>query len=240
MVDMKSDSVKIVFSSREAFIEVEEAEDYSGPYSGKVFNVFYSGCSSPSVSSDVGNVQELQTNVPIDRTEILEFVDEKAASLRYEPSGSVTQEHSTVGSGWTRNGKKISFSEEKVGLLKVSYQTACDRWGFNFGNSSAPTALITFRCGSEVTSEQVEAPNTGGVSIKVVDACTGDPVPNASVTISNKTEVTDENGDVSISGLTEEEHSVMITANGYIDSDKDPLDNDSINVSFDEDEDEEG
>ncbi len=249
MADMEKDSVKVTFSkSKEAYVEADEVdkEEYSGSYPGKVFNVFYRGCNNVDVSSDVGNVRKLQTGVPIHKTELLEFVNEKEADLQYEPSGSVNQKYSTVGSNWSRNGRRIKFSEKKTGLLQLSYSTTCERWGFNFtfaeqfcNNGKPPAALIIFRCASEMDSEVVENwyCHKKDVSIKVVDACTGDPVPGASVTIGGKKEVADEDGNVTFADIAEGEKSVKITAEGYIDSDKDPLDNDSINVEYDEDED---
>jgi len=227
-------------------LDVDEVEDYSGYFPGKVFNVFYSGCTAVSVVSDVGQITKLEGNVPEEKEETLQFVYEKTKSLDFHPIGTVEEIYSSMDHSFSMDGRVVSFPVPVFGIVKVRYTTSADKYGFDFTaseklclNDKPPAALIVFQCSDQRSTKTVSNwyCNRKTITARIVDACTGDPVPNANITVDGVDKgQADESGLITLHDMVEGDHNIKITADGYVDSDADTLANDTFTVTYDADE----
>lgn len=219
-------------------INVTEDSDYSGVFQGKVFLV--TGSSQVTAKSDTGTISKMATGIPSTVQETLSFADAKEAMLQALPTGTVSVVYSSCGTP-AFDGKRVYFPGTKFGIVQVEYQTLSERWGFEFDfpyciGGNPPSAFVVFACGSASHSEVIENWHCSSqtVQIRVVNACTGDPVANASVMVDGSPAGdTDADGLLTLTGLTTGDHPVIITAAGYVPSDSDVLDNDNLAVSED-------
>ena len=222
-------------------IQLEDDQDYLGSYEGFYFKVI---ASSPDYQllHDFGDIKKIQK----DATEVIEetiaIPREKSAQLSSVPLDGVQVVWSNLPSNFTLNQDTISFPNLQIGSMKVKYTRKFDRYNFDFlasekQDGGPPQAVIVGTLGDDQDHLVYENMGYKGITIRIVDACTGDPVNQATVTVDGMNElVTDADGKVELNAKLGE-HSLFVTAEGYINSDEDSLDNDSFMVKEDEDED---
>lgn len=237
-------------------VNLEWDDEYEGVFTeGRYFKVYPSGV--PEVYADAGELKKISSDKRETKTEYVVFAESKEESLGDFPVNTPTV------LSWTGTGSptfardKVKFNEKKVGVLKLEYEVSFDRYHHKFTLSEKyqgePEKCViigkkVFYEGSpyeEVSMDHLvhTNPETGDrrdVTIKVVDACTGDPVPDATVEINNGmvfSGTTDENGEVVVSDLLiGEEYQIFTNANNYVASDQDTLDNDTFTVEEEESE----
>jgi hypothetical protein len=194
-----------------------------------------------------GEVRQLVRNVMYPMSEVLEFAFEKTAQLSHTPAGAVSYSWLGKSAGSPLfSGRDVRITQTGVYILKCEYVIAGNRVRL-FLNSSdmsgetemgvtvaavdsrgVATASVNYAVPEEVAPEEDLVP----VDIKVIDACTEEPIAGASVTVDGQLMgISDDNGLVScgmmLSGTT---HTLVITASGYLDSEADDLCNDTFTV----------
>ncbi len=198
--------------------------------------------------ASAGVVDKLATNVLYPMSETLVFALEKTAELSHVPSGVVSYK-------WLgRNGGNASFVGKTVRLgttaigvfvLQCDYFIAGDRVRLFLNEAAmgeeaemevtvaaADDRGVATAAVSYAIDDETEGGTLVPVDIQVVDACTGDPVAGASVTVDGQLMgTTDAEGVISCGMmLSGSEHTLVITATGYIDSEADTLCNDTFTV----------
>ena len=201
--------------------------------------VLHKGWTNYQVGSSAGNLNRVAANYqyPIVSEELI-FALEDEKTLQYEPYSNVTYSWlgSSPGVSVTFEGDKVKLSSRAVGKLICSYTTIGDRWklsGVTFDGDVVVVARpLPDGDGAYVDTDWETVTEEEGeklYDLKVIDYCTGDPVPGVAVTIAGQSYgVTDSDGVVYVGQLAAGSHSLVMTKDGYIPSASDKLNNDLI------------
>lgn len=191
-----------------------------------------------------GTLKKSGEKIPITITdEYVRFALAKEGTLNYEPEGTVTYEwygDSDNERPAYFNGRKVTTSEDVVGILKCSYVTLFDQLEVTYNGPNPADVLVVAVMGDAKDSLAIpftEGAGTREVIITVKDYCNGEIVPYAEITLSadgypSTIFNADINGDANLGELEIGKHyDIKITATGYTDSDLDALSNDGFTVS---------
>lgn len=196
------------------------------------------------LGSSFGTLSIANKNVLYDYSEDINFILEKEATLSFVPNAGVS--YSWIGNnGGTPLfvGKAVVIPSNIIGILRCSYQVMGDRLKL----SNADVGLdeynilcvvdyigdynislsVSFEVGDDPGSEEIR------LEVAVVDMCTGDVIPNASVIIDGL-----DSGVTNSDGIfypmptvnTGQTYDIKVTATGYQNSDADFLKNDSFTI----------
>jgi hypothetical protein len=203
--------------------------------------VLHRGWTNYQAGSSAGRLNRTKANYqyPINGEELI-FAMEDEKTLQYLPYSQVTWYWlgDSPGVSVTFDGDKVKLSSPAVGKLVCSYTTLGDQWKLDRVTFDGDVVVVARPLpdgdGAYVDTEWESAEEEEGEKLydmKVIDYCTGDPVPGVAVTIdSTSYGLTDDNGIVYIGKLTPGSHPLVMTKDGYIASASDKLNNDSIEV----------
>lgn len=136
----------------------------------------------------------------------------------------------------------VDLDEKLYGTLKVTYNPGpyAKEFIWNFGAYDYGTFYFYFYHTTDGRLDEyqltIEPPedttsSQKNITMKVIDHGTYTGISNASVYIDNNYEgKTDEDGYITIEGITTGDHELLVTADGYINTDEDVLANDSFHV----------
>jgi hypothetical protein len=181
-----------------------------------------------------GTWRQVTTRVPIEVEEDVEFDWSKEEQLYYLPDGAVTWEWlgTPVGRDPVFDGTFIRTSAEVLGILRCTYTTLVDQYGLK-SDEEIPIMVFAYQgvlrdfltvnfAGDGEDRKQYE--------VRVLDYCTGDPVPGATVYVNGVSYgQTANDGRVQVGTYTTgSENTLRIVKSGYLDSDNDSIRNDSF------------
>jgi len=198
------------------------------------------------VESLIGTLQYVGA-YDMDASEHVTFLYEKEKELSKFPSAIVSMEWELLKSPeepplLSANGKKISIPEKAFGTVNVSYVYKIHVWYLTVSKAQAEqkdsvsVPVLAMQSGGAADSVNVEyADDLGGdaqaYDFLVINDCTEDPVPGASFIFQGKDLVTGDDGRVYAGVLNHGTYQLgIIKATGYLDSDKDTLDNEKFTI----------
>jgi len=181
------------------------------------------------------------TGLPMVFKEEISFMMTLKATLRYLPDTAVSVKWIGTNAGTPSfDGRSVTIPEKAVGILECKYTTLWSRvkciptkavstlvCAFQDGGKDCVTFGVTFG----VTSG-VEAAGPASYELEVRDYCSGDTLAGVTVYFDGvNVGQTDSNGIIYLGNLLPgSSHSLRMTKTDYIDSDKDKLNNDLIEV----------
>ncbi len=203
-----------------------------------------------SLGSSLGVLTVANLNVLYDYTEDVTFVHSREGLLSFIPTGTVIYEWiGNDGGSPTFVNKGILLPTKIIGILRCTYTVLGDRLKLSDAElEDAPySVLCVANYGTDNTTATVnfdrgDVPSEVSLEISVIDMCTGDPIPDATVQVAGlPSGITDETGVYSPNSkvTTGESYGLVVSASGYTTSDVDFIKNDSFTVPFVKEETEE-
>ncbi len=204
------------------------------PVRDVAFCRLYPGGQAPSLWSNFGTVTTTGQDVD-SKTDIITLVDATEATLSSIPSGlfsAIWQGGHQGTTNWTRDNDKLTFSQPTTGILVCTYDTIYDVLQARCPQSASMliVAKKLTRKGSIVIDFN-QSNSLRPVMLTAKDACSKEILSNTSIWIDDKfIGVTNMVGQLDVGSLTVGTHDLRMKHNGYTDSDKDTIQNDSFTV----------
>lgn len=169
------------------------------------------------------------------KTEYLIFTQSDTSSVQYPVSKLIAAVWQGRSCGAIKlDGTSIALEQKVSGVLKITYETTYDIIDVFCPLSSMCLleALGVTRYGyTTIDYTYGTGDGTVATTFKVRDACTGVGLPGASVWINDLYKgITDDNGFIDLGYLNPGTYKVKATKDGYQDSDKDVIANDSFTI----------
>jgi len=174
------------------------------------------------------------TGLPMAFKEEISFMMTLEATLQYLPDTAVSVKWIGTNAGTPSfDGRSVTIPAKAVGILECKYTTL---WSSVkcIPTKAVSTLVCAFQDGGKdcVTFEVEEAAGPGSYELEVRDYCSGDTLAGVTVYFDGvNVGQTDSNGVIYLGNLLPgSSHSLRMTKTDYIDSDKDKLNNDLIEV----------
>lgn len=205
----------------------------------KVYLKFLSSVDEPyTIEVNMGTAKTEATNIhyPIEDDEIT-FANTNSGSLGYVPVGEVDYEWIGKSAGTpVFNGREILLDEDSIAILKCNYKTKGDR--LSVVSSEAGTVLVVVIQGENQASlsitfeDEEEEEEPVAYELDVKNYCSDASLSGVTVYL-DEVDIgqTNINGIIALGALIPgSTHTLKMMKAGYIDSDKDKLNNDSFTV----------
>jgi len=195
-----------------------------------------------TLGSSLGDLSLANSNILYDYEEEINFVIEKTGELKYTPHGEVTYRWIGNNGGTPLfSNSLITLPSEVIGILSCSYKAMGDRLKLSnavFTDDEYPVLCVAIYSDDDNISTTVNfdrgaVPIDVSLEVQVLDMCTGDPIPDATVTIAGiGTGTTDENGIFSAIDKvkTGVSYEIRTSALDYVTSDLDFIKNDKFTI----------
>jgi hypothetical protein len=197
------------------------------------------------ITASTGTAKTEDTNIhyPIEDNQIT-FTNSDYGYLNYIPVGSV--EYEWVGNNPGYNpifeGRKVTLGESAVAILNCNYSVAGDRLSIKsdvvgdvvvvvIQGSDQVDLTVSFR-EPGVDDEGDPEPDPVAYELEVIDYCTGEVLPGVTVYLDEvDMGQTDSSGIIALGSLIPgSSHDLRMAKSGYMNSESDKLNNDSILV----------
>lgn len=193
---------------------------------------------SYDMDKSAGILSQVGTGIVHEITQQVSFGHSDSASLSHVPIS--IQNWDWIGDSQgspSFEGKNITLSQEQTGLLEVTYRVEADRW--KLVSTEAINIVVSayqeqgnLRASLTVTVTDSSS-TTGPYNLTLKNFCTGEVAPSAYVWLDTSLiGQTNANGQISLGMLTPGEHQIRFSADGYIPSEYDHLNNDSFTVTI--------
>jgi len=252
--DADSGDISLDDAYNRSFYELGETETKTvfAPEEIAFLKIIPGAASLPYVlGSNLGTLSLANSDVLFDFEEEIHFIISSIETLSHLPDGDVT--YSWIGNdGGTPlfSGSLITITSDVIGILMCSYKTYGDR--LKLSNAVSDEDEYDVLCvasygddnniSTTVGFSNDEVPTEVSLEVRVIDMCTGDPIPGATVLVEGfSSGITDEDGLFNPGGkiLTGSSYDILVSAPDYVTSDIDFIKNDSFTVPIIEPEDEE-
>jgi hypothetical protein len=200
----------------------------------------FPGSSPYTVKSSMGTAGVAAMNIHyLVQDEEVQFANSKTGTLRYYPLEGVTHRWIGVSAGTPRfNGKEITLGGLSVAILNCTYKTKGDRLFIVSGKVG--NVLVVAIQGKNQASLTVNFGEKNGdgngkpvpYELEVKDYCTDEILSGVTIYLDDADiGQTDANGVIALGALVPgSTHSLRMAKGGYINSEKDKLNNDSFTV----------
>lgn len=201
----------------------------------------FPGSSPYTVKSSMGTAGVAATNIHyLVQDEEVQFANSKTGALRYYPFEGVTHRWIGISAGTPHfNGKEITLGGLSVAILNCTYKTKGDR--LFIVSSKVGNVLVVAIQGKNQASLTVNFGGKDGeepppppvpYELEVKDYCTDEILPGVTIYLDDADiGQTDANGIIALGALVPgSTHSLRMAKGGYINSEKDKLDNDSFTI----------
>lgn len=196
--------------------------------------------SAYTLKSSDGAFSKSASNILFDVVESIEFANESEAQLSYSPQSE--PKWKWIGSGGYDgsvkfSGKTVMLTKPAVAIMEVTYKASGDRLALVCTKLVNVVAVViqdgeTESITVDFTSEEEAPAEKESYSLEILNLCSGLAVSDAAVYLDG-TFIGSSNAKGIIDlGLLEKKsrHTLKIVKEGFVDSDKDPLDNDEFTV----------
>jgi len=188
------------------------------------------------------HIRGVGTNIPKTIVEDIVFANTAEASLSGLPAGAVGYDwigDAPAGVSPIFDGINITLRNRAIGLLRCTYQEVGDRYEVTnytpeeiaiiaYVPDYPDSVYLTIEFESAAEEEAYDA-----FELMVIDYCSEEPVPGVTVTFDGVgIGVTDDDGILFLGQLTDGNYPLIMTKEGYLDSDADRLHNDSVEISL--------
>ena len=199
------------------------------------FLVLYSNTYTTDKSNGV--LTRVGSNISYAVTQSITFAYSNTGTLTYVPM-SVTSWYWVGDSCGTPsfNRRQITLASKQTGLLRVEYTVRSDRW--KLVSPEAGDVVVSAHQGNGDLTASLTIPMTDAASmvgpfiLNTKDFCTDAVIAGSSVYVDTVFKgTTNAEGKVSLGMLSQGEHSVQITAPGYLSTSSDHLNNDKFTVT---------
>lgn len=197
------------------------------------------------ITASTGTAKTEDTNIhyPIEDDQIT-FTNSDYGYLNYIPVGSVDYEWVGNDPGYNPifEGRKVTLGESAVAILNCNYSVAGDRLSVKsdvvgdvvvvvIQGSNQVDLTVSFREPS-VDDDGEPEPEPVAYELEVIDYCTGEVLPGVTVYLDEvDMGQTDSSGVIALGGLIPgTSYDLRMAKSGYVNSESDKLNNDSISV----------